>query len=157
MSLVALMLAAAAAATPVDLDKEKRELLRFTEEARIAHLTYDPDKLLARHSADFVSVNAGRVERPAPERSRARFQAYFASVRFKAWDDLAPPIITISDDGGLATILIQKRVRLVPKDKPDGPVTQTDFAWLETWRKEQGVWRMKMIVSTNAPAQTVSS
>src|SRR3712207_7066465 len=41
-----------------------------------------------------------------------------------------------SDDGTLATILVQKRVRLTPKAEPDGPVTETDFAWVETWRKQ---------------------
>ena len=153
MLVLALLAAAVAVAAPVDLEAEKRELLRLGQLSRTAHLTYDPELLVASQAPGFVSVSEGRISRPSAEQSRAMFRGYFASVTFKAWDDLAPPVVTLSDDATLATVLVQKRVRLTPKDKPDGPVTETDWAWLEIWRKEQGVWRMQMIVSTRQPGE----
>jgi hypothetical protein len=157
MSFVAVAAAAliAAPAAAVDLEQEKRELLRLGEAARAAHLAYDAAALIAPHADGFVSVGDGRVNRPSRDQSRAMVQRYFDSVIFKMWDDTAPPVVTVSDDATLATVLVQKRVRLAPKAKPDGPVTETDWAWVETWRKQDGAWRMQMIVSTQQPAKQV--
>ena len=143
-------------AAAADLEADRRELLRLAAEARAAHLAYDPDALLRHQAEGFVSVSDGQVSTPTAEASRRAFSGYFESVRFEAWDDLAPPLITLSDDGTLATMLIQKRVRLVPKTRTDQAGSETDWAWLETWRKQDGRWRLQMIVSTNQPPRRIA-
>jgi hypothetical protein len=156
MSLVVLAAAAMLGApAAVDLEQEKRELLRLGEAARAAHMAYDPAALVDPHAEGFVSVSDGQVHRPSKAQSSAMFQRYFDSVAFKMWDDISPPVVTLSDDATLATVLVQKRVRLTPKATPGGPVTETDWAWLETWRKQDGAWRMQMIVSTRQPSKSV--
>lgn len=152
-SVAAALLAAPTAA--VDVEREKRELLRLGAAARAAHFAYDAAALVAPHADGFISVGDGRVNRPSKDQSRAMFQRYFDSVAFKMWDDIAPPVVTLSHDATLATVLVQKRVRLAPKAKPDGPATETDWAWVETWRKQDGAWRMQMIVSTSQPPKPV--
>ena len=147
--------ALAAPAAAADLEADRRELLRLAAEARAAHLAYDPAPLLRAHAEGFVSVSNGKVSRPSPEDTRRMFAGYFDSVRFEAWDDLAPPVVTLSDDGTLATMLIQKRVRVLPKSGPGAAGGETDWAWLETWRKQDGQWRLQTIVSTNQPPRRI--
>ena len=100
MSFVALVAAAvlAAPSPAVDLEREKRELLRLGEAARAAHLAYDAAALVEPHADGFVSVDAGQVHRPSKAQSLAMFQRYFGAVAFKAWDDIVPPVVTVSDD-----------------------------------------------------------
>ena len=148
----ALLVAPAAA---VDLEQERRELLRLGEAARAAHMTYDAAALVAPHADGFVSVSDGQVHRPSKAQSSAMFRRYFNGVVFRMWDDIAPPVVALSADATLATVLVQKRVRLTPKAAPDGPVTETDWAWVETWRKQNGAWRMQMIVSTSQPPKRI--
>ena len=153
--IAALALASAtSAAAAADLEAERRELLRLAAEARAAHLAYDPAPLLRAHAEGFVSVSNGKVSKPTKEESLRMFAGYFESVRFEAWDDLAPPVVTLSDDGTLATMLIQKRVRVRPKSGT-GAGSETDWAWLETWRKQGGRWRMQTIVSTSQPPRRI--
>ena len=158
MSFVAFAAAAllAAPAPAVDLEREERELLRLGEAARAAHMAYDARALAAATADDFVSVDDGQVHRPTKAAVETMFQRYFDSVVFRMWDDIAPPVVTLSDDATLATVLVQKRVRLAPKATPDGPVTETDWAWVETWRKQDGAWRMQMIVSTKQPSKRLA-
>ena len=144
----------ASAAAAADLEAERRELLRLAAEARAAHLAYDPAPLLRAHGDGFVSVSNGKVSKPTREESLRMFTGYFESVRFETWDDLAPPLVTLSDDGTLATMLIQKRVRILPKSGA-GAGSETDWAWLETWRKHDGQWRLQTIVSTNQPPRRI--
>ena len=157
MSFAALVVAAALAApSAVNLEQEKRELLRLGEAARAAHFAYDARALASATADGFVSVDAGQVRRPSKAEFQAMFQRYFDGVVFKMWDDIAPPVVTLSDDATLATVLVQKRVRIAAKAAPDGPVTETDWAWVETWRKQDGAWRMQMIVSTRQPPKPVA-
>ena len=120
---------------------------------RMAHLSYDAD-LVSLLSKDFTSIDAGQVSRPTRMESRARFKRYFDAVVFRAWDDIAPPQITISNDGTMATVIVTKLVRLVDRAKsndPGAPVSETRFAWLETWRREGAEWKLLQVASTRAP------
>ena len=86
------------------------------------------------------------------EESRKQFQAYFDASTFLAWDDLEPPVIGLSDDGTLAYVVAHKRVAVKPKDAGDEtPPEETIFAWLETWRKVDGAWKLEALASTSMP------
>jgi hypothetical protein len=116
---------------------------------REAHMDRNVDLLLSLLADDFVMVDGGQVQRPTRAETRARFDAYFRSVRFRKWDDLGPPSIRVSRDGTLASVIVRKEVVLVPADAPeDTPAVRTVFAWMETWEKRDGRWMLVALCST---------
>ena len=132
---------------------ERDALLAEIAKERQAHLFGDPDLMVSIMSDSFTSIDAGSVRTPTRAESRGRFSQYFGAVAFRAWDDLAPPVLTFSKDGTMATALIQKVVRLVDKAQAGNsraPVSETRFAWLEVWRKEGSVWRLTTVASTRS-------
>ena len=140
---------AGAAQRPVDA-----ALTRQIEAQRTAHLTYDAELLVGMMADDFTLVDGGEVIRPARAQSLARFRQYFGSVVFRAWDDIAPPVVTVSADGTMATVLVAKIVRTVRRAEaadPQAQVTEARFAWLETWRREPAGWRLAQLASTRSP------
>jgi len=155
LSLLLLPLALPARAA-ADLARERAELLRLQEQARRAHLTYDADLLVSAQTDDFLSISAGQVNRTTRDQARQMFARYFASVRFVAWDDIAPPRIDVSADGSLATVIVEKFVHLTARSAPAGAAPQEvkrRYAWMETWRKEAAGWRMTALASTDGPWQ----
>lgn len=135
------------------LEAERQRLLELHEQQRTAHLEKDPDLLVSMLADDFVSIEDGVVERLGREVLRRRFESYFAAVEFLEWSDLAPPEIALSEDGTLATVVVQKRVRLRPAAESDAAVEETQFAWLETWRKRRGRWELIALASTQGEAE----
>ncbi len=121
---------------------------------RVAHLTYNAELLVGLQADGFTVIDGGRVDRPTRELSRALFERYFQSVRFMAWDDIEPPVITMSEDGRMATVVVTKLVRTVARaqaQNPDAGITETRFAWLEAWRLGSDGWRMIQLASTRQP------
>lgn len=127
----------------------RRALLAFQETERLAHLEKDPDLLVSLFADDFLSVAGGRATRSSRDEQRARFAGYLESVDLLEWDDVEPPVLRVSDDGSMAWALVQKRVRLVPVDEPDAEPEHTVFAWLETWEKRAGEWRLTSVTTTH--------
>ena len=147
----ALVLTILAAGGPPDLTTSRTELLAEVAKERTAHLNHDVELLLSTLADDFVSVDEGVVSHPTRPQLRRRFAAYFGSVDFRAWDDLASPEVEISADGTLATVLIRKLGRTVPRgamNDPNAAVSETRFAWIEVWRRNGQRWEDTMIVST---------
>lgn len=126
----------------------RQRLLELHDLQRKAHLDRDAELLVSMLAEDFVSIEDGVVEQPGHEAIRQSFERYFAAVEFLEWSDLAPPEITISTDGTLATIIVRKRVRLRPSSQPEAPIEETHFAWLETWRNRDGQWELTALAST---------
>jgi hypothetical protein len=137
-------------APTVDLEGDRAELLRLHEEQRVAHLTADADLLISALADDFTNISEGRIERPDRELNRARFQGYLDSVEFLEWDDISPPVIRISADGTMAYVMVHKRVRLL-RDGSSDKEEHTVYAWLETYEKRDGVWRLTTVASTDRP------
>jgi len=125
------------------------ELLDFQKRQREAHLNGDAELMVSMFADDFISIKDGEVTRPSREMSLERLARYFALVRFRAWDDLADPVIEVSGDGTLATVLVQKRVHITYPN-PDGEQVEgiTNFAWVESWRRREERWELAMVVST---------
>ena len=121
------------------------ELQRLHRLHRMAHLGELPG-LLAGSPLPLVEVRAGVVEEVAAADSVSRFTRYFESADFVDWRDRAAPVLVISDDQTLASKAVQKTVVL---ESPDGAREQ-DFAWLETWRRHEGAWRLIAVASTRA-------
>jgi ketosteroid isomerase-like protein len=139
-------------ARPVDLEAERAELLRLHEEQRVAHLNADADLLISAQADDFVDIGDGRIDRPGREANRARFQDYLDSVEFLEWDDISPPVIRISADASMAYVIVHKRVRLIREG--DDQEEHTVYAWLETYEKRAGEWRLTTVASTDRPGES---
>ncbi len=120
---------------------------------REAHMDRNVDLLLSLFADDFVMVDGGEVKRPTIEEQRGRFTAYFGAVRFHKWDDLVAPVIHVSADGTLASVIVRKEVVLVLADAPaEAKPERAVFAWIETWAKRKGRWQLVAMASTSAAA-----
>ena len=125
------------------------ELLELQRLQREAHLNGDAAQMVSLFADDFTSIKDGEITRPSREASLGRFARYFARVRFHAWDDLADPVIEVSGDRTLATVLVQKRVHITYPDAHGRQMEElTDFAWVELWRRREARWELAMVVST---------
>lgn len=136
-----------------NLEHEKLELIRLQHREQKAHLEYNPDLLVGMIADDFTSIDAGVVTHPTREDMRVRFAQYFSRVRFIAWEDATPPIITIAGDASLATALVNKRVIVTPKDSVGIRPDTTLFTWLAQYGKQGGEWKLCMIISTRKNAR----
>lgn len=100
----------------------------------------------------FTDVSRGKIQKPSRETSLARFQFYFNNSIFLEWDDISWPVIKVSDDATMAYVLVHKRVRRLAKDGSGKESELTDiFAWIATFRKIKGEWKLTAIASTNTP------
>lgn len=128
------------------------ELLVLHNQARAAHFNRDPDLLVSDFADDYTFIGGGKVQKPAREASIARFRSYFNSSTFLEWDDITPPVINVSDDATMAYVTVHKRVRLLARDEKGAEREETEiYAWLATYRKIGGKWKLTTIASTNTP------
>lgn len=130
---------------PFDRARAEEALRDVLRQERDAHLARDATRFVAGFADSMTSVNRGVVSRLSREDYRARFQSYFDAVTFEAWDDRAPARILMSDDGTLATVVVEKTVRTREGDE----VATTEFAWVSVYRHAGGRWRLECNASTN--------
>ncbi|HUR31626.1 MAG TPA: hypothetical protein VMZ69_09345 [Saprospiraceae bacterium] len=131
-----------------DLEAEKESLMLLQNEQRQAHMEKNVELLLDEDYDDYLEVNRGFVRKPTRAESTKRFQSYFDAVDFIKWDDVAPPVFSFSDDGTMATSVVDKIV--ITKLKEEGNRLDTaHFAWLVVYKKENDKWHMHRMGSTN--------
>ena len=131
------------------LEKDKAELLRLHKQHQTAHLTYNAELFVESFAENVTQLQRGYVATKNRVQNRARFKKYFANYKFIEWEDIKPPIVKISKDGSLATVIVEKRVRGTYKNEKG--VEEKDhsiFAWLEVWEKIKGKWKIVTIAST---------
>lgn len=131
-----------------DLEAEKRAILAIHEDQRKAHLAKDVALLLGDSIPDYIEVNRGQVKMPGYAESAERFKSYFDAVDFIRWDDLSPPVISFSDDGTMATSVVNKLV-ITRSTSADHRLDTTHFAWLAVFKKTNGKWALHRMGSTN--------
>jgi hypothetical protein len=132
----------------VDLEAEKKEILILHNEQRKAHMEKNVSLLLGDSLTDYIEVNRGLIKKPSYSDSRKRFQSCFDSVDFIKWDDVSPPVFSFSDDGTMATSVVDKLV--ITKNKQEGNRLDTSqYAWLAVYKKINGKWRLHRMGSTN--------
>lgn len=136
------------ACTASNTDEDLKTLHAYQKQEEVAHLTNNANLLVEMFTDTLMQVGKGKVRYIPKDQVRERFTRYFGSVRFIMWANTAPPKISITQDGVMATVLVQKRVELQEINDSTQKVQKTDFAWLELWRKEGGQWRMYGNIST---------
>lgn len=125
------------------------ELMRLQEQQKTAHLNYKAEMFVEMFAENLTQVQRGNISTRTRAENLFRFKNYFDTFKFIEWENLKSPVIKISKDGTLATIIVQKRVRGTYKnDKGQDVLDHTDFAWLEVWEKIDGQWKVVTVAST---------
>lgn len=138
-----------AMSSPVQ-SEDVNEILRMHYRDRAAHFNRDAGYIFSNFDAEYFSLANGQVNIPDREAGRKRLQAYFDASIFLEWDDIQPPIIRVSEDGTMAFLLVNKRVRLLDKNKGDKEEVEV-FAWSMSLRKAAGRWKVTSTTSTRTP------
>lgn len=146
----ALLLALLATACGSSPDGDLVALREVLAAERRAHLETDARLLAASLADTLVSVDEGVVTRTPRSEVESLFAAYFEGAEYRAWDDVEPPLIRVSEDGRMAWVA--RRVA-VDRIEPDPAATPTRFesAWTATYEKRGGRWLMTSVTSTFAP------
>ena len=134
---------------PYDKTKDFEILLKLQKVQKKAHLSKDALMLTSMFNDPLVQLYSGQISRDRSEDHTKRFQAYFDMVDFSKWDDIVSPKIHISADGTMAYIIVSKRVNLTYNKNNIQTQKSTMYAWLETWEKKQGQWKLMVIASTS--------
>ncbi|MGB4843887.1 MAG: hypothetical protein WBP16_05435 [Ferruginibacter sp.] len=133
-----------------DLFKEEKEIRNLLQQERKAHFERNVDLFVSEFADSMLFVNKGNVNAPSKETNKERMDKYFGSVQFIKWDDIAEPLIRFSDDGSLAYAIVQKEVIVTyPDSTGKAFFDTTHYAWASVYRKQKGVWKVEVNVSTN--------
>jgi hypothetical protein len=125
-------------------DTDTDALLALHRQAREGHLTGNAD-LLASGTADHLLViSRAKIHRQSREDVRRFFQQYLAETRYSKWDDVLPPEIRLSPDRKMAWMAVHIRARA----KQAGEDLNFESAWIATYEKYAGQWRMTTISSS---------
>lgn len=147
---IVVLLTSLGCAVPVDLEAERETLMRLHQQQQDAHLTYDAALFVDMFHEPIVQLRDGTIYERDRATNLARVQRYFDTVTFQAWENVEPPRVRISADGTMAYIIVHKRVELTFEDDAgDTQREHTIFAWLETWEKIEGVWKLMAAASTD--------
>lgn len=132
--------------------KDLSELLKLQEQQKTAHLTYNAELFADMFNERVTQLKKGAVSTATKAENLSRFKNYFAQFKFLEWEDIRPPVIRLSRDGTMATVIVEKRVRGTYKDENGQEKTGlTEFAWLEVWEKIDGKWKLMTVASTEKP------
>lgn len=129
--------------------KDRAELLRLHKEHQTAHLSYNAELFVESFAENVTQLQRGYIKTQDKAANLKRFKNYFANYKFIEWEDIKPPVIKISNDGTLATIIVEKSVKGTYKnEKGLEEKDHSIFAWLEVWEKIGGKWKITTIAST---------
>jgi hypothetical protein len=136
-------------ASKVDLQKELADLAALQKQEQTAHLEEQPALLVNMLHDTLTQVKNGVVSYYTKDQMTERFISYFESVEFIKWEDASPPVYTLSEDGSMAHILIQKHVVVDIEQDTTGTRETTNFAWTEMWKKKEGRWKLYSVTTTD--------
>src|SRR3954469_11186863 len=97
-ALLLLLLFPACGRERADLTARRASLVEGLAEARRAHFATDAALLAAGLDDTLQSLDAGARSAQQRDSVRAMFSRYFAGAAYRAWEDLEPPHITLSDE-----------------------------------------------------------
>ena len=126
------------------------ELLNIHARDREAHFRTDVQSAVSFFDDSYIYVRDGEIHHLPPAQLAPMYSDYFKGAVFHEWDDLEPPIIHISGDGGMAWVIEHFRIRLTRQE--DGqPVEQTsEYAGMTVYEKMAGKWMRVANASTFA-------
>jgi hypothetical protein len=128
---------------------DQQALLDLHDQDRRAHLAGDAELLTAGMAEHVWEAGRGGINRLSRAEMRERFAAYFGSVRYLVWDDLAPPHVYVSADATAGWMAVAIEARLSALDESGQPVERAfESSWIATYEKLDGRWLMTGIASS---------
>jgi hypothetical protein len=133
----------------VDADQEKAAILAINEAVGQAHFEHDAAKFLSHNAQEWYSVRDGKVLRRKKDEAVIGLDQYLKSVDFKEVTAITPPEIQISEDGRMAWLIGNVRVRGIQK-QPNGVQTEIAFVstWLSVYQKQGSEWYLVATATT---------
>lgn len=132
----------------IDLSKELETLAVLQRAEQAAHMEEQPAVIVNMLADTVCQVKNGEVNYYTKDEMTERFIKYFESVEFIKWEDSYPPVYTLSADGSMAQVLIQKHVEVKLESDTASNRETTDFAWTELWKKIDDHWKLFNVTST---------
>lgn len=142
------------ASGPVDLERERAALMAVHAQDRQAHMTTNPQLILAHAGGEHIYVRDGQITRKSREQVESDFARVFAGATYQEWDDLEPPIVSVSDDASMGWMIVRTRVRRTVHDGDTQEQQQFVYAGIMTYAKHDGVWVRVANVSTFEPDES---
>jgi ketosteroid isomerase-like protein len=151
LSALGLLLSAGCRQSP-DLEQGRQEILALHRDLIQAHLDNDAAALAEPTADDYLAVSRGEVNPMSAADVEAMLAPYLAETEFSHYEDVAEPIVGISDDGSAAWSIVQVRVAGT-RTGDDGVSRSFDtvWAWLTLYRRVGDGWKRTADVSTNRP------
>ena len=125
------------------------ELQALHQEERRAHLHHDVNGLLSHLGTDLIDVREGKIQVMTSKEVRERFNEYFRTAQFIAWDDVQPPVVRASPDGRLGWMIVRVHIAY-NETNASGKTTSNDsiLAWMAAYEKREGKWMMIAVTTT---------
>jgi hypothetical protein len=125
----------------------KAELLSLHEKTRQAHLRGDAVSIAETIGDQLLMADNGTLRTQSKAEVAAFFTGYFRRVRYSAWRDASPPVVTISPDGRMAWMAVAVEAKYTSADKPAEGEKSFKSSWIATYARNDCVWRMTGIAS----------
>jgi hypothetical protein len=140
-----------------DQEDLRREILDLHQSLIQAHLDKDAAFLARPTAEDYLSVARGELRSMTAADVEAMLAPYLAQTEFSHYEDVADPVIGVSDDGSLAWSIVQVRVAGT-RTRENGEAQNFDtlWAWLTLYRRDGDGWQRIADVSTNRPFEQES-
>src|SRR5215469_8833571 len=132
----------------MNLEQEKAAILRLYAISVQGHLESDASKFLMPYAQQWHSVRDGTMTIRTKDGAFPAIEHYFKQTRFLEFDD-TPPRIEVSQDGSMAWLLGEVRVRAV-QQQPDEAEHELVFrcSWIEIYEKQEAGWAVVVNAST---------
>lgn len=135
-----------------DPEQRRQEIVALHQSLIQAHWDKDAAALAALTADDYLAVSHGEVVPMSASEVEVMLAPYLAETEFSHYEDVAEPIVGISDDGSTAWSIVQVRVAGTRTDE-DGVAHTFDavWAWLTLYRRDGDGWQKIADVSTQRP------
>jgi hypothetical protein len=134
---------------PYELLTEEQKLLRLHREVMDGHYFENMKSMYGFVSDSMHIVSAGEVYRMSGKRASESLDRSMKFRNHEMYDDLIRPVVSRSDDGSLAWVIVQVKAHGVRLDDKGNETEPLDFvsAWIELYEKVEGEWKMMGNVS----------
>jgi len=130
---------------------DQAALLELHEQDRQAHLRGDAELLASAVAEVLIDSSRGGIQRSSRDEFRERFAGYFRRVRYARWDDVDPPVVSVSADGSQAWMAIHIEADLATLD---GEARRFQSSWIAAYEKRERGWVLVGIGSSVADVDT---
>jgi len=134
-------------------EQARRALLKVHELELQAHRQTDVKLLMASVQKDFIYVRDGKIAHSSPEEVRAKFEKYFKNAKYQVYEDMEPPVVYASDDGGMGWVISRTHARRTQLNPATGKEEREEFiyAGIMTYELKGTKWVRVANVSTFEP------